>query len=327
MIDWCKFWIQEAFIIRGILANPEINFIGNYNRNTGEIFEFPLKAHYREWELEIKSQTWLEVSGSLHKFWNKGTNGNDFCYHFLFSSIVQLSNLLHVNPFLLTVHNIEFGVNIRPNTNSIRILKDVICFKNVESIKKIRPGTYFIEFEMDKYYLKLYDKGLQAKTLWKMDIGNVMRIEIKAVNATFFKDTGLKTLADLLNPKVLLLLGKKIHKLFSSIVFNDHTINYKVMTRPDQKNYLLNSNPKEWSTKKGRMNSTAAYNQNKFKSIVKKYGTMNYQDVLSILVSDKLNELIKVSPDTAQSVSVFLRHCETCGISYLIYREKLPNAA
>ena len=148
LIDFVKIRCEHNADIRRILAKESIEFTGNYNRNTAEISEYPLKGKWNVWDFEIKSPTWIEITGSLHKYWNKGTNGNDFHYPDLLTSIIDLCNELQVNPNEMTLHNLEFGVNIKPAINASKILENVICYKNKKSKTEWDTGMFFIEFPM-----------------------------------------------------------------------------------------------------------------------------------------------------------------------------------
>lgn len=322
LIDYVKIWVTDCTDITRILANELIEYKGNYSRNTGEILSYPLTGRWNVWEFEIKSATWLQITGSLHKFWNKGTNGNDFYLIDLLTSITDLCNILQINPHNMSLHNLEFGVNIRPDQNASVILQNVICYKNRESIRGITEDKFFIEFAMGEYYLKLYDKGKQARKVWGIDIGNVLRVEVKAMNSGYFADAGVKTLADLLNSDNLQVLGKKINKVFRDVVFDDYTITPDAMTVHDQKNYLLLRNPREWTNHRGCKDSTIAAREKRFRAIVGKYGSLNLHNTLSSMIADKWNELLTATPDTLQRIEDYLQHCKLCGNSYLIYTPK-----
>ncbi len=322
MIDWCKHWVRNEAGVGLILNNDLINFKGLHWRNTGEIIDYPVYGKWDEWEFEIKSPTWLEMTGSHHKFWNNGTNGNDFFLKDLLSSVIKLCNQLKVNPYNFTTHNIEFGVNIRPKVNASIILQNIICFKNRECIKVINEGKYFIEFEMDDYYLKIYDKGLQARTVWGMDIGNVLRFEIKARNSSYPDNAKINTLVDLLNPNKLQILGKKINKVFKSLIFDDPTIDPDIMTPSDKIIYLRYRNPREWLVNGQGKTSTITARENRFREVVAKYGSLNLHNTLSLMIADKWDELLAATPDVLQDIDGFLEHCKLCGISYLRYTHK-----
>ena len=71
MIDWIKCWIRDLVKIAQILDNDEIEWEAKHRFHTGEPIEYPIKGHWNEWNFEIKTPTWMEITGSLHTI-NKG---------------------------------------------------------------------------------------------------------------------------------------------------------------------------------------------------------------------------------------------------------------
>lgn len=319
MIDYGKYWIRTAAIIERILANPKIKFKGNHYLNTGEILEYPLIGKWNVWEFEIKSRTWLEMRGSLHKFWNNGTNENDFFFTNLFSAIVDLCSFLQVSPYDLTVHNLEFGVNIKPQINASEILREIICYKNVTPIKPMdNEKGFFIEFALGEYYFKVYDKGKQYKTV------NTLRIEVKAMNSGFLKFANIVTMADLLNPGNLRLLGRKTDNFFNEIVFDDDSIDTDQLSLPDRKVYQELSNARNWTNNKNKKDSTIRARENRFRTVVGKYGTKKLHSVLSVIINEKWNELLNHNSETLENINTYLKNNESgfCCFSYLNYTKK-----
>ena len=241
MIDWGKYWLRDPAAIKRILANPDIEWKGTHSINSGEVLEYPITGKWKQWDFEIKSPTWLEIEGSLHKYWNNGGNQNDFTLPALYKSVVGFSKFLHVSPYSLTIHNLEFGLNIHPTLNASEIMRDIICFKNRSPIKPIDDDRgFYIEFDTYDYYFKIYDKGKQYNTT------NTLRIEIKAKNSGFLKFASIYTMADLLNVNNLKSLGRKIDNLLGKVVFDDNTINPNILSIPDNKVYQFLINPRAW---------------------------------------------------------------------------------
>ena len=334
MIDYAKIWCRNLTDIERILANESIEFEGRYSRNSGESFSYPLKGTWGEWKFEIKQPynkekvnnneppSLCEITGSFHHFWNKGTNWNDFHFKDLLTSIIDLCNFLQVNPYSMTIRNLEFGVNVRPELNASEVLKNVVCYKNRESIKAIEDGKYFTEYKLDDYYLKLYDKGLQARKLWGIDVGNVLRFEIKAMNRGYINDARIKTLADLLKIENLQVLGKKINKVFKEVVFDDNTINPDTLPPHDQRNYLRMNNPRNWTNNRKKKSSTITAREQRFRAIVSKYGGLKLHSSLKQIILEKTEELLRVNEVDIIQANEYLEHCKLCEYSYLIYTQK-----
>ncbi len=312
MIDWGKYWTRDAALVNRILANKALDFKESHSTKTGEITEYPKFATWKCWEFEIKSPTWLEVRGSLHKYWNGGaSNENDFKLHDLYVAVANFCKFLQVSPYDLTVHNLEFGVNIRPAVDASAIMRDVVCFKNRMSKNPIdNDKGYFIEFETDEYYFKIYDKGLQAQEVWKKKAGNILRVEVKATNSGFLQFAHIHTMADLLNPGNLQLLGRKLDSVFKHIVFDDDTIDTTTMSAPDKKVYLALINPRIWAKYWKKKTTTIRAREHRFRAIVAKYGAKKHNLTLSKLVHSKWQELLIHTAHTKQEIKKFLKSCK-----------------
>lgn len=319
MTDYVKFWVNDAASVQRMLANETIVIRGNFNYNSGEVYHYPLHGVYEVWKLNFKSSSFCEITGSLHNYWNKGTNWNDFSIDNLFTSIIRLCNAIQVSPDLLTIRNLEFGVNIQPLVNTSVILDNVICYKNHEPKKEIKRNIHFLECAMDNYFVKIYDKGLQARKKWNLDVGNILRFEVKAMNNRYLKDANISTLTDLLNIDNLQVLAMKIHKVFKDVVFDDPTIDLNKLSKPERKNYESMILPKKWTQNRGNKNSTIKAQETRFKTIVNKHGSLQLSETLSELISGKSSELLAINPLLAKEIKQYLNHVKSCGFSYLEY--------
>lgn len=308
MIDWAKYWISNAAIVNRVLSNTQLDFEEGHSTSTGEIKAYPKKTKWNNWEFEVKSPTWLEIRGSLHKYWNSGTNENDFIFRNLFDAVVGICEFLQVKPGDLTVHNLEFGVNIQPEINASKIIREAICFRNRVAINPYDNETaYFTEYMTNEYYFKVYDKGLQARKLWKKEAGNVLRIEIKARNSRFLQFAGIVTMADLLNQTNLLLLGRKLSNTLNTLVFDDDTININDLSIPDRKVYQLLSNPREWAKHRKGKTTTIRAKENRFRAIVAKYGKNKHRASLGKLLRRKCMELTYCSLGLKKEINNYLK--------------------
>lgn len=321
MIDYVKLRIGNVACINTILAGNVIDFKSRYSENTGEYTPYPKEATYKVWELEMFNESLLEIRGSIHKYWNNGTNETDFNYYQLFRAIVMFCNDFNINPLYVSIHNLEYGVNVRPAIDASEILSNVICYHNRESDKKIREGMYFIEFAMTEYYFKLYDKGEQARANWNLkDAGNILRVEVKAVKSRGFADAGVKCLIDLLNPKSLQVLGRKTLKKFENVVYDDPTINPDLLKPTTRKVYEKYRNPREWvKNVEGIKSSTLLAQENQFRAIVAQHGTLQLWATIYAQIADKWQELLQDADLHKNEVEHFIQHCKNCGISYLSY--------
>lgn len=323
MVDYVKLWIRNRADILRILANHSIDFKFNVKGKTGEILEYPQTCTVSVWEFKLLSPNFLQITGSLHKYWNDGTNWNDFKIENLLTAIIKLCNWLQVNPNNITIHNLEFGVNITPEINATEILKQVICYRNIRAKEEINNKKYFTEYILGKYILKFYDKGKQARNEWGLNVGNVLRVEVKAMDSSYFSFCNIKNLADLLDTNNHKLLGCKINKVFENVVFDDPTLRVSDMTKSERKVYEKYKNPRVWIANKKNRNSTIVAQENRFRAIVAKYGKWKLHSTIAQMIKDKWSELSTPTTDTISAINDYLIHCKLCGIYYLEYNPKI----
>src|SRR4051812_31536654 len=112
MYDFYKIWIQNREQINTIITNPLLSFKGYYELNTGQIIIYPICCKHGHFTFELKSPTWLQITGSLHKFWNKGTNENDFSFQDAVPAIDEFCKTYLINPQLARIVNLEYGINV-----------------------------------------------------------------------------------------------------------------------------------------------------------------------------------------------------------------------
>ena len=290
MVDYFKLWIENIVQIQKIYNLPLLDFKGTHSLKTGDIIEYPIKCKWNVFEFELKSATWLEITGSLHKYWNKGTNENDFKYIDVKTAIENLCKDLNLNPKLAKLINLEIGVNVNPVYAASEIIEDIICYKNERPLRPYEGRNndfYFIEFKKGDHYLKVYDKGRQYKTV------NTLRIEYKEMRSRGLISCGADTLNDLTNIKVLTLLGRKLVQYCKFLVFNDSTLNIEDLSKKDLSKYLTMANPNNWVIKKGEKNSTIYRKEKTFISIVQTYGKRVIYSYIETLVNDKVLELLQ----------------------------------
>jgi hypothetical protein len=249
--------------------------------------EFPQQGHWQNFELFVFSPTYMEIQGSLHIYFNNGTNETDFTFNDASIAIRALCSDMHLNPSLARVTNLEFGVNVHPAFPASEIINQILCYKNIRPLRpyEAKAGYYFIEFATSEYFVKVYDKGKQY------GVQNILRFEIKGRTNRYFKFAGVSTLCDLLNPNTMHVLGMKIRKVFTYMVFKDDEIEYSTLSRADQRVYLLMKDPNEWAQPKGLKTSTHLMREKRFKAIVEKFSISNYKGHLQHLIKLKIDFL------------------------------------
>lgn len=292
MLDYLKLWIYNTSLIEKILNNQRIqkDFISKEDGTLKGI-----KAKFENWKIQTLSPSLLEITGSIHKYWNNGSNENDFSFLNAIEAIRKFCIEFELTPSLVFVKNLEFGVNLQLKINASEVIDQVLCFNNLQPIRpyNYKPDCYFLEFEQWEYYLKMYDKGKQYRKM-RPSTPNTLRIELKAMNSRYLNGLGIETLEDLLQPSKLQVLGLKFDKTIKGLVFDDDSINAKELPLKDRRLYKELNNPRKWKLFRSNTNSTIRNKVNRFKLMVDHYGKRKIYSTISGAVKDKLNQLSQI---------------------------------
>lgn len=289
MLDYWKLWISDKEQIERVMQNPNFK-IHRLIDDSGEVIE--ITGTYKYWTLRQKlTPHRLEITGSVHKYWNKGTNENDFTFSNIGKAINAFCLEFDISPSFAFVINLEFAVNLQLPIDASEIMQQIICFNNREPLRPYeeRPDFYFLEFRNSDFYLKVYDKGKQARHAWNMrNTPNTLRIEIKGMNSGFLKEMGITTLSDI-QLLSLQVLGRKLAiTVKRHLVFDDDTIELKALNQYDRKLYRHLSNPRNWSRVKGDKKSGVKDREARFKRIVEKYGKRKIYSLITRAIQGKL---------------------------------------
>lgn len=313
MIDFIKS-LNIDIKIDELLDNKNLEFKTYVSERTGEINKNRFIAEYKNLTFQIVNNQYVSLSGSIHKFNNKGVhNYNDFNLYDLFRAIKELYVKFKINPFLTPLNNIEFAVNIivpfKPKTF---IKTNVISHKGTPaSIKTFKGNGYLKEFEHSQYYIKVYDKGMPFN---RPD--NIFRFEIKVIKMEYLQKIGIKTLADLLNTEKLQNLGNKLNSVFNELLIIDKA-NTKNFTLKEKEIYQNGINPMFWERLKPhskendyiRLRSKYNRENEKFKNLINKYNLNKTQRELSKLITTKWNDLLKIDMEKRYKLTTFLNEC------------------
>src|SRR4051812_22440676 len=110
MYDYMKLRIYDHRQIASILNNSKFEFQQRVNISTSEVYSFPQFCKWNVFEIQVYSPSLLEIRGSLHRFWNNGTNENDFPLTEVKKAITRFCEEFNLNPFLAHITNLEYGV-------------------------------------------------------------------------------------------------------------------------------------------------------------------------------------------------------------------------
>ncbi len=216
-IDFIK-GVHTNIDVHTLLKNNKLHFKSDYSHRTSEVY--PVKvAKYKGLKFTIIGK-YLKIEGSLHKFKNNGKqNHDDFTYSDLVKVINELEELLQIDCSLVSLENVEFGVNLLMEWESSLILQHLISYSTTEFRNAaIKSGTYKTAI-LDDFQPKVYDKAVQYSLLY-----NLLRLEIHVNKMRYVQSTGIKTLADLKNKTKLMLLRLLLIEVWEKIFLFDWTI-------------------------------------------------------------------------------------------------------
>ena len=320
MVDYFKLWIEDLVQIIKIVSNPKFDFKHAVSKTTGEVEEYPLKCEWKGFVITMLSGTRLEIAGSIHKYWNGGTNGNDFTFNDCRGAINNFCTEINLNPKLAKIINLEIGVNLNPAFDAGSIIEDIICYKNERPLRpydKENVDWFFIEFKKGNHYLKIYDKGKQY------NINNTLRVEYKEMRALGCSPNGKSTISlyDLPKKEVLQVLGSKLIQYCKKIVFTDSTIKTENLSKKEKELYIKLNNPNTWVRKKGIKPKSTPREQRNYIALIKLHGENNIYTYLESLLHRKIQELLKngnssvlLSKYSCNSIQLGkVRLCQTCG--------------
>jgi len=131
MIDFIKIAYRNPNIQK-IREHPLLDWEQIVHIRTGEVKEY--RAIYNGLTFQIINYQYLNISGSLHKYWNSSQGGglqnyNDFTFSDLTGVIMELCRSFDLLPENCLLENIEFGVNVCPQVPVKEILRSAINLK------------------------------------------------------------------------------------------------------------------------------------------------------------------------------------------------------
>ena len=195
MLDLLKFKITDDVQIHTIWNNQLLEYVGKSERLYNDEIKEKQTKRFKNLYF-VKHQNRLEVSGSIHYFYNDGLhNADDFYIEDCIRAIIQIQNIFNIDLNKCQLINLEYGVNINPIINVTDLIQSLIYH---EKRQFTRPTAYF-SFKLagnDAYkQIKAYDKGVQ----FPQQCENTFRFEVRSRQAKFIHSLGLFTLQDLTN--------------------------------------------------------------------------------------------------------------------------------
>lgn len=303
-------YIPLDFIKTQVIGLDSEHFFNNKNLLFTPVLKDgdTLRYYYCEIDnIKIKIyQNSIFLSGSLHKFYNKGEhNHNDFNLSAFRDVLRRFYELFKVTPENLKLICLEYGVNLTPPIESDKIINHLMQHKHNDFESKISndKGNYK-QAEHTDFIVKIYNKGKQYKLN-----DEVLRIEIKETNLRHHRARGIYTLQDFINSDKTTFVELLIDK-WNEVIYYDIT-----STKTDRWNQYNNINFwRELSTNQSR----TSYHRHRH--ALKEHNEttgQNIQDKISNLIRTKIEELQEVTFSKFKSSSKF---CKITGIDISMQR-------
>jgi hypothetical protein len=238
MIDFIKIVIYNYDLIQRVWNNQNLIYQSEEKR----LFNDEIKEIRRK---TFKGLTFtlfdkrLEITGSLHKFFNNGVhNATDFSFLSCIHVVMKLETILELNLEQCFIVNLEYGLNLIPGKS----VKNVVTwlkfherneFRNFPELEYAKQSGSFKDGKINTYKtIKAYAKGLEPFGGKCYGDTNTFRFEVKSKQSKYIRELGIENLSDLLNLGVYETLSDKIIKewnnvliLESSLLKNDKKLN------------------------------------------------------------------------------------------------------
>jgi hypothetical protein len=272
--DFVKIELKQEGIAEQLRQCPNLAFESRLTKNKNLVWE----ARHKNMLFEIFEPSMkVEVSGSLHYLFNDGLhNWNDFNRLDLFDMVIEFCNMFGIEPQKAVLHGFEFGVNIKVPFEPSYFIERVLAYKS----GKIEPLT-------DK---AIYNKSNHQRQFLENNETHILRFEVKITRMARVRGIAeLKTLHDLLKPKILQKLGRMLLSEFSELVVSA-PMDTERMTARERATFEQMNCRQFWETltdkEKRRQSKTT------FRRLTNKYGNGLHKEI-SMLVSQKWNELLE----------------------------------
>lgn len=250
MIDNTKFLIDNQAIINRMLQHPDFivcrSKTNNYHSLRHKKFGVKLSLDFRKIlkNGDIIGYRHLELNTSPHyHFNNYQHNGNDFTPENSIKTIINILTYLGIEEteyIELKVCNIEFGLNVIPETEIKTLINGLLFYKKTPFKKVGFP--YFKKTDATTYkQIKAYAKGLQFADIPGYGIDtNTFRFEIKSKESKNIKKYGIITVTDLLSFKTYERLGQILLDEWARVLITNLDPDLKDL-KPDEVKFVLNA--------------------------------------------------------------------------------------
>ena len=193
MIDFIKIKITDEALINQVWSNEILEYDGKSEKRFNEELKELVKKKYKNLYF-TKYQDRIEISGSLHYFFNNGIhNSNDFSVKDCINTIMQIRDLFTLDLEKCKLINLEYGVNIIPSIDVEDLVHNMMYHEKRQFNRPTKHFYYKIAGNEAYKQIKAYNKSVQFPSL----CNNTFRFEVKSKQSKYINSLDLFTLNDL----------------------------------------------------------------------------------------------------------------------------------
>lgn len=217
MIDFVKIKITDEALINQVWNNEILEYDGKSEKRFNDELKELVKKKYKNLYF-TKYQDRIEISGSLHYFFNNGNhNSNDFSVKDCINTIMQIRDLFTLDLEKCKLINLEYGVNIIPSIDVEDLVHNMMYHEKRQFNRPTKHFYYKIAGNEAYKQIKAYNKSVQFPSL----CNNTFRFEVKSKQSKYINSLDLFTLNDLAVTGTYNRLMKELIKEWDNVLLFD----------------------------------------------------------------------------------------------------------
>jgi hypothetical protein len=244
---------------------------------------------------------YLDIVISPHYHFNQYRhNGNDFTPENSIYTVADILTYLGIKTQeynLLKVVNIEFGLNLVPESDIKTLIDGLFFYKKTPFNTGAFP--YYKKTDATSYkQIKAYAKGLQFLEYPQYGINqNTFRFEVKSKQAKNIKKYGITTAVDLLEPNTYKQLGQTLLNEWENVLLTNQTPDFSNL-KPDEVKFIQSANKSDFweDLKTQKHRNTFQYKKTKYYKILQRKNNLHTKIKGQII--DKIIQLSECANST-----------------------------
>ena len=250
MIDFVKIKITDEALINQVWSNEILEYDGKSEKRFNDELKELVKKKYKNLYF-TKYQDRIEISGSLHYFFNNGIhNSNDFSVKDCINTIMQIRDLFMLDLEKCKLINLEYGVNIIPSIDVEDLVHNIMYHDKRQFTRPTKHFYYKIAGNEAYKHVKAYNKSVQFPNL----CNNTFRFEVKSKQSKYINSLDLFTLNDLAVTGTYNRLMEELIKEWDNVLLFDlsKNIDKKYLNTYFWEDILKNGNRNKFNNQKKR---------------------------------------------------------------------------